>query len=188
MERSIEYIHAYKGKNLLLSVQRGDKMVSVSAQPTYNSKLKVHLIGFSPKPFYTKVNILQAIGSAFSQTYIMVASTLAVVFMLFTGAVSISDLAGPVGIAQITGKYAQTGLISLVFFTAFISVNIGIINLLPLPALDGFSILFRLFEGISRRKINSTLENKINGYGLVVLLGFMFLVTINDILRLFTSR
>jgi len=78
--------------------------------------------------------------------------------------------------------------LALVFFTAFISVNIGIINLLPLPALDGFSILFRLFEGIFRRKINSELENRINGYGLVVLLGFMFLVTVNDVLRIFTSR
>ena len=188
MDKAIAYIHEYKGKSLELSILREKKTITISANPEYNAKLKVHLIGFSPKALYTKVNPLQAIGAAFTQTYVMVAATLQVVIMLFTGAVSISDLAGPVGIAQITGKYAQTGLVSFVFFTAFISVNIGIINLLPLPALDGFSILFRLFEGIFRRKINSELENRINGYGLVFLLGFMFLVTVNDVLRIFTSR
>jgi regulator of sigma E protease len=110
---------------------------------------------------------------------------LIVVWMLIRGGVSIGDLAGPIGIAQITGQYAQTGLISLIYFTAFISVNIGVLNLLPLPALDGGRLVFVLLEWVRRKPVNPELENKIHQWGLVALLALMAVVSVGDVFRLF---
>ncbi|MGB9613292.1 MAG: site-2 protease family protein, partial [Candidatus Margulisiibacteriota bacterium] len=121
------------------------------------------------------------------QTAAIVLLTLTLLGQLIVGKISLADLAGPVGIAQITGKYAQAGIISFLHFTALISVNIAVLNLLPIPALDGGHIFFAILEMIRKKKIDPKLENKINFWGLVILLILMALVTINDLNRLFRS-
>ncbi len=188
MAASIDYIHAHPGKVLLLKVSRGDKTLSFSVTPKLDEKLKVGLIGFSPKPIYVKVSPLSSLYYGIQQTFAMVALMFIILFKLVTGGISIRDLAGPVGIAQITGTYAQSGMLNLLHFVAFLNVNIGVINLLPLPALDGGRIVFVLIELIKRKPVDIKLENRINQAGLYVLLALMFLVTINDILRLFRPR
>lgn len=187
MEEAIKFIHESPNKTLILTIERDGQKLKIKATPKYNPKLKVALLGFSPKPIYKRVNPLLAVYYGFEQTISIVLLTLIILGQLIVGAVSVTDLAGPVGIAQITGKYAQAGFLSLVHFTAFISVNIGVLNLLPIPALDGGHIVFVLLESIRKKKINPKLENKINFWGLVVLLGLMALVTINDVFRLFRS-
>lgn len=188
MDEAIRQIHQNNGASIRLLLLRQDKQLELVATPKYNSKMKVALLGFSPKPLYQRTNPFSAIFHACLQTVSMVIVTAVIVFHLFTGSVSIADLAGPVGIAQITGKYAQSGLISLIYFTSFISVNIGVLNLLPLPALDGGRLVFVIIEAIRRKPLPIDVENKINYWGMIALLSLMALITFQDILRLISGQ
>ncbi|NQU18506.1 MAG: RIP metalloprotease RseP [Candidatus Saganbacteria bacterium] len=187
MDAIIEIIHQNSGKELLLGIMRDGKELSIKATPKLNKKLKVGLIGFSPKPFYEKVNPLMAIRYGFEQVGLLCLMTLNILGMLFTGRVSVTDLAGPVGIAHITGQYAQSGFVSLLHFLALLNVNIGLLNLLPIPALDGGRIVFQIIEAVRRKAIDPALENKIHQWGLVALLALMAFITLNDVLRIFRS-
>lgn len=188
MASAVEYIHKNPGKKLTLTVERQGKPLKVAATPKLNEKLKIGLLGFIPKPIYSRLNPFQSIYYGIEQTLSMIILTLVVVGKLLTGGVSLTDLAGPVGIAQITGKYAQTGFVSLVYFTAFINVNIGILNLLPLPALDGGRVVFVLIEWIRKKAVNPKLENQINYWGFIFLLSLMALVSAHDILRILRGQ
>ena len=185
MEAAIDFIHQSGGKVLTLSIDRGGNLFSVTAIPADNPRLKMALLGFSPKATYEKVNPLFALYYGAQQALSMIMVTLVVIGKLVTGGVRLSDLAGPVGIAQVTGKYAQSGFVALAYFAAFLNVNVGVLNLLPLPALDGGGIIFVLIELIRRKPLDPKIINKINGWGLAALLLLMALVTVNDILRLF---
>lgn len=104
---------------------------------------------------------------------------------LFTGGIKISQLSGPVGIYSIVGEQSQAGLANILYLIAFLSINVGFINLLPLPAFDGGRILFLLIEKIKGSPVSPDLENKIHTIGLFLLMLLMVVVTFNDILRLF---
>ncbi len=107
---------------------------------------------------------------------------------LFTDAVNFSadlkNVAGPVGIAAMVGEASQVGFGYLLYFTALISVNLAVINLLPIPALDGGRIVFVLYEWIFRRQAPAWFENSVNFVGFALLIILMLAVTYNDILRL----
>ncbi|MCF7932943.1 MAG: RIP metalloprotease RseP [Acholeplasmataceae bacterium] len=94
------------------------------------------------------------------------------------------DLSGPVGIFSLVSNTASQGILSLVGFTAFLSINIGLLNLLPIPALDGGRLVFLGVEGIIRKPLNRRLENTINNLMFFLLLGLFVYVTFNDIVRL----
>lgn len=104
---------------------------------------------------------------------------------LFQGTASVSDLTGPVGIASLVGTAARLGFSYLLMFTAFISVNLGIINLVPFPALDGGRLLFVAIEAVIRRPIKAAFANAANLVGFVLLMVLMVFVTYKDIVRLF---
>ena len=110
-----------------------------------------------------------------------------VVGFLFGGSkqIGVGDLSGPVGIFKIVGFYASGGILSLLAFIAFLSVNIGIINLLPIPALDGGRILFISIEAVTRRKIPRKVDAIVNNVFFVLLLLLLLFVTFKDIVRLF---
>ncbi|AIO17911.1 Regulator of sigma-W protease RasP [Candidatus Izimaplasma bacterium HR1] len=99
--------------------------------------------------------------------------------------VGVENLAGPLGIYQITSAALSNGFISLLSWIGLLSVNLGIINLLPIPALDGGRIVFLGYEAITRRKPNRKFENTLNYIVFVLLMGFFIFITYNDILRLF---
>ncbi|MFA4967883.1 MAG: RIP metalloprotease RseP [Candidatus Margulisiibacteriota bacterium] len=188
MEASIDYIHKHPDKLLTIKAARNGKEMIFKVTPKLDPKLKVGLIGFSPKPVYLKVGFLSALYYACQQTLSMIALMFIILWKLFTGGISLGELAGPVGIAQITGVYAQSGLLSLLSFVAFLNVNVGIINLLPLPALDGGRITFMLIELIRRKPVDIKTENKIHQWGLMALLALMAIITVNDVFRLFRPR
>lgn len=99
---------------------------------------------------------------------------------------NLQDVTGPVGMVQIIGQAAQIGLEMILTIVAVITINLGIFNLFPLPALDGGRIVFALIEMISRRKINRNVENIIHTIGFFLLLGLVFFITFIDVGRLFT--
>lgn len=103
---------------------------------------------------------------------------------LVSGQVGMDQLSGPVGVTGVMAQTAQTSLRSFWYLVAFISINLGVMNLLPIPGLDGGRLLFLLVEAVRRKPLGPKLEGYVNAAGLVLLLGLMVYVTGNDVLRL----
>lgn len=104
---------------------------------------------------------------------------------LFTGRVGFDQLSGPVGIYQIVGAQSETGLANMLYLVALLSVNVGFLNLLPIPAMDGGRIFLLLIELIKRKPVKPETENLVNTVGFILLLALMLLITINDVVKLF---
>lgn len=104
---------------------------------------------------------------------------------IVVGGADLSQVAGPVGIVSYVGEAATFGITSLLFFTAVISLNLAVINLLPIPALDGGRLIFVGLEALVRRPINPVWMMRVNTFGLLFLLALMVLVTISDISKFF---
>ena len=105
-------------------------------------------------------------------------------YQLITGVVPLNSLSGPVGIVSVIGEAAGLGLDSLLLILAYISINLGIMNVMPLPALDGGKIIGLIIEGLTGNKPSEKMEIIINAVGLVLLLGIMIFATYNDVMRL----
>lgn len=104
---------------------------------------------------------------------------------LFTGKVGVKDLSGPVGIYTVVSDQAKQGFESLMYLTAYLSVNVGVINLLPFPAFDGGRVLFLIIEKIRRKPVKAKTEAIVNSIGFCILILLMIVVTIGDIIKLF---
>jgi regulator of sigma E protease len=106
-------------------------------------------------------------------------------FDLITGRYSFGAVSGPVGISGALGDAASAGIAPLLSLVALISINLGVMNLLPLPALDGGRLLTLLVEMVTRKKLPTKVEGMINAIGLVLLLGLSFVILIKDIVQIF---
>lgn len=104
---------------------------------------------------------------------------------LFTGNLALSNLSGPVGIYSIVGQMQAQGAQALLYLVALLSINVGIMNILPFPAFDGGRILFLIIEKIKGSPVNPKVENIIHAIGFILIIALMIYVTFNDILRLF---
>lgn len=139
-------------------------------------------IGISPE---YEFSLISAIQLSYRGVYNSLDSVFKTLGLLFNNdRIGIKDLAGPVGIVNMTSEVAKAGLISLLSFAAFISVNIGFINLLPIPALDGGRLVFLLTEIVTRKRVDRKLENMLHTIMFMLLMGLFVFVTFNDILRL----
>nr|WP_315519491.1 RIP metalloprotease RseP [uncultured Campylobacter sp.] len=152
----------------------------------FNEKVQRPLIGISPNGEVVKIyhTGLESLKFAFNET--IEASKL--IFKSFTklvsGAVPLKEVGGIVQIADVTSKAAKISLSVLLLITALISVNLGVLNLFPIPALDGGHILFNLYELVFRREVNERVLALLTYCGWALLLGIMVLATFNDIMRL----
>ena len=104
---------------------------------------------------------------------------------LFTGGISLDQLSGPVGIYSVVGEQSKAGIQNILFLIAYLSINVGFLNLIPLPAFDGGHIFFILIEAIRRKPVPAEIENKIHAVGLMLLMLLMLIITINDVIKLF---
>lgn len=127
----------------------------------------------------------EAIGLGFKETGRNVKMIFTILGRLFTGKLAFGALSGPVGVLKELGNQAQNGLANLLYFLAYISVNLAVFNLLPIPALDGSKLLTSGIEIITGKKINKKLEEKITMVGFFILLGLILVVSIKDIVNLF---
>jgi regulator of sigma E protease len=186
-EKAIDFIHNNAEKPLSITVSRGGKKFTFTATPKLNKRLKVGLLGFSLNPVYQKVSPASALIRAAKETWGLTVLTAVIIGKLFVGQIGLGDLAGPVGIAQITGQYASSGLIAILGFISFFSINVAVLNLIPLPALDGGRLFFIVLGLITRRPINIELENKIHAVGMTLLLAFIAVLTFNDKFRIFKN-
>lgn len=133
---------------------------------------------------------MKAVKQAFVVTYDTSKTMLSFLWKLVTGQLSgkaADALSGPVGVVKMVSNAATTGIINVIYLTAIISLNIGLMNLLPIPALDGWRILMLIIEAIrGGKKFPAKVEGYINAIGLFVILGLMLFVTYKDIIRLLT--
>jgi regulator of sigma E protease len=132
--------------------------------------------------------ILTAIYEGLHYTLVMIRETAIGLYSfianIFQGTADFSQVSGPIGIAGIVGDAATLGFTYLMMITALISINLGVINLLPFPALDGGRILFVAIESIIRRRISHKFTNVVNAVGFALLMILMVLVTYKDIAKL----
>lgn len=171
------------GKDIVFEVEdingniKEVKVSPISQEDNY--KYGIELVTNQEKGFFTSIKY------AFVRTFNLIETMFLTLFYLITGKLSLSNLSGPIGIFSVVGEVAKTGFINLVFLLAYISINVGVINLLPLPAFDGGRVLFLIIEKIKGSPVNPKVENIIHSIGLILLMGLMILITFNDIIKLF---
>lgn len=128
---------------------------------------------------------LAALRYAFTKMFSLVQQMVLIIFYLITGRLSLDSLAGPVGIFNIVGESAKAGFVSLMYLTAYLCINVGFMNFIPLPAFDGGRLLFLVIEKIKGSRVKPEIENTIHSIGFVLLMILMLFITFNDILKLF---
>jgi regulator of sigma E protease len=181
-------IQSNEGRSMALELERDGRIETVSLTPQWDAETGRMMIGIRTGPnslIWEKVAPLEGVRAGFRQTAMTFGLIIQSLGQLFSGGVSVRDLSGPVGIVSVIAQTAKEGLVSLIYLTAFLSINIGICNLLPIPALDGGRLFFILIEKIIRRPINPEKEGMIHLAGLAMLLMLMVVVTYFDVLRLF---
>lgn len=126
-----------------------------------------------------------SIKYAFTKFESIMSSMLLTITSLFSGKISLSALSGPVGIYGVVGDSLSVGFAQIVYIVAFLSINVGFINILPFPAFDGGRVLFMVIEKIKRSPVNAKLENAFHTIGFILLMILMIYITLQDILKLF---
>ena len=195
-EDMAKMITTSKGKTLSISVIRSNSMrvVDVTPEPkifknVFNEDIERYVIGVTASgDFFTKdLNVFQALSQSFIQTYQITALTIKGVVKLFQGTVSPKTLGGPIMIAQMAGQEARAGVVNFIFFIALISINLAILNFLPIPVLDGGHLLFFFVEAVTGRPVSIKIREIAQQAGIFVLILLMIYVFYNDIARVFLS-
>ncbi len=161
-----------------------EKTISVKPIEKNEDDTKTYYYGFSYKNNYEK-GILAAIKYAVTNVFALIHQMILVIFYLITGKLSLNNLSGPIGIYTVVGEAAQYGILTMLNLIGLLCVNVGFINILPLPAFDGGRLLFLIIEKIKGKPVDAKIENTIHAVGMVLLMILMVVVTYNDILRLF---
>lgn len=173
-------IHAKRDgevKEYVVEINSDDMLESQGVSP-----VKM-MIGISPEYSVDIVKLLYMPWVETGESCLTIFKTLGLLFTDST--VNLGDLSGPIGIFTLLKEQTKQGILNVLYWTATLSVNIGLINLLPLPALDGGRLAFLLYEGITRKKVNAKVENIIHSIGLILLMGLFVFISFNDILRCF---
>ncbi len=195
-EDMAKMITTSKGKTLSISVIRSNSMrvVDVTPEPKifkniFNEDIERYVIGVTASgDFFTKdLNVFQALSQSFIQTYQITALTIKGVVKLFQGTVSPKTLGGPIMIAQMAGQEARAGVVNFIFFIALISINLAILNFLPIPVLDGGHLLFFFVEAVTGHPVSIKIREIAQQAGIFVLILLMIYVFYNDIARVFLS-
>ena len=193
-QQLIDGVHSSGGHSIQFQIRRnGGEQLTLDITPMQGTDLDgqpVWQVGVLPNTDvdYERQSFLEASKDAAASTVSGIHQIGQVLVGLFSGKVSIRQLAGPVGIARISGEAAKRGLPTLLEFMAVISLNLGLLNLLPIPILDGGHILLLAIEGILRRDLSLAVKERFVQVGLVFLLGIFAFVMYSDILKAVQSH
>lgn len=182
-EKVLKISQNYKDEDVSLKILRNDKEITENVKLTYNKEAKANLLGIQVLPQETNINERIKMSFVMFRDYFKL--TLDGVRMLVTGKVAMKEMTGPVGLPKIVGQaYGQGGFFALLGIFILISINIGIMNLLPIPALDGGRLIFVIpeFFGI---KVNKKIEEKIHMIGMIFLLVLMLVIVFFDVTKYF---
>jgi regulator of sigma E protease len=183
------------GKPLTIVLQRGTEHLEVQVTPAIDSVKNVfgeevekrYMIGImkDDEIVYSPANPLQALREAFLQTWMFIYLTVMGFVKIIQQIVPASELGGPILIAQLAGEQMKAGWVNIFYFTGLLSVNLGILNLLPIPVLDGGHLVFLTLEGIRRKPMNERVQVIAQQIGIGFLGILMVFVFYNDLVRLF---
>lgn len=173
------------GKKIDMEIERNGETKTITLKP---KKVKqdgeeVYKYGFAITD-EIETGFFASLKYAFTKTISLLHQMILIIAYLITGNLNIDALSGPVGIFSIVGTAADSGIWSILSLTALLSVNVGLINLLPIPAFDGGRLLFIIIEKIKGKPVDPRLENTIHSVGFFLLMALMILITYNDIVRL----
>lgn len=181
-------IQATGGAAVPFVVERGGAELSFDIQPVKDdANGDSYLIGIAPEQesVFKRFGLIEAVKAGADRTIELIELTLTFIQKLFTGHVSTKNIGGPITVVQIAGQAAQTDLSAILSVLAFLSIQLGILNLLPIPILDGGHLLFNLVELVFRRPVSLRTREIAQQVGLVLLVLLMVLAFYNDIMRLF---
>ena len=171
-------------KEISALIERDGKVENLTLKLTKDEENNRVVLGISPK--YKKINLstIESLDFAKNSFNSIITDTVKGFFTLFSGKVSLKEVSGPVGIFKVVGEVSKFGWLSIVSLCVVLSINIGVLNLLPIPALDGGRIIFVLLElfGI---KVNKKWEEKLHKGGMILLLFFILMISVNDVWKLF---
>jgi regulator of sigma E protease len=189
----VDAVHESGGKTVNFVVKRDGKQLTLPITPMQGMSQDgqtVWQVGVSPKTHegFEREGPIMAAKDASLETYLNMRQILQVISGLFTGRVSIRELAGPLGIARVSGQAAQRGPMTLLGLMAVISLNLGLLNLLPIPILDGGHVLLLIIEGTMRRDLSVAVKERFVQVGLVFLLGVFAFVMYSDILKIIQNH
>ncbi|MDR3270323.1 MAG: RIP metalloprotease RseP [Peptococcaceae bacterium] len=180
-------IHAKPEQELNVLVARGDQEFSLSIVTQRDAQQGVGLIGIQPGTLYQKVSVWQAVQYGCQDTLAFTRMIVVILFQMITGQASLDGVGGPLMIGQAVNEAVHTGFVSLLKLTAVISIQLGLLNLFPIPALDGSHIVFLLLEAVRGKPIKPERENLIHLTGFALLMLLAVFVTYHDIVRLLTN-
>ncbi len=181
-----EAVQSSQGKEILVKVLRGEKPLEFTLRPTHNAEAQRYTIGiskFSDPTLYEKhrYGLGQAIVLGARENWELCKMTFKVLKDLVTLKASYKELGGPIRIAQISAKAAEQGLGNFLFLLCFLSIQLGVLNLLPIPVLDGGHVVFMAYEAVARKPLSPKKRLIAQQVGMFLLLTLMVLVTVNDI-------
>jgi regulator of sigma E protease len=185
-----------KGRSLDLTVRRGESTFAVnvipkqiSAKNIFGEEIKRYVIGIqsSGDTFVKDLNPFQALSESIIQTWKISKLVVISIVKMIQGSLSIKTMGGPIMIAEMAGDQAREGAANLIFFIALLSINLGILNILPIPVLDGGHLIFFFIEAATGRPVSIRVREIAQQAGIVILILLMIFVFYNDISRIFFS-
>ncbi len=195
-EDMADHIMGSNGKSLEIVVLRNNKKIKFNITPhvtvlknLFGEDIKRYVIGITSAGKYFTRNLgpIEAFSHSIARTYDITKLTVLSIIKLIQGTVSTKTLGGPIMIAQMAGEQAKEGAANLVFFIALLSINLAILNFLPIPVLDGGHLLFFFIELITRKPVNTRVREIAQQAGIFVLILLMIFVFYNDITRIFSA-
>ena len=172
-------------KTLSMTIQRNGDTKNVSITPKSVEGQNGSKIGQLGVTRTLDNSIISILGYGFTQTISVIVLVLSALGSIFTKGFNLNQLGGPVAIYSLTSQVAKNGLIDLLSFMGMISANLGVMNLLPIPALDGGKLVLNFIEGIRKKPLDPEKEGYLTIAGAIFLFALMLLVTWNDIMKLF---
>ena len=187
------YLYFHPGETVDVTYERDGELKQVTLTPEYDEKNGGYYVGFYESNARTKANVGEALKYGVYYTKYWVDLTFESVKMLFTGKVGVQDMSGPVGIVKTIGDTYEESktdgmfyvFVNMLNISILLSANLGVMNLLPIPALDGGRLVFLIIEAIRRKRIDPEKEGMVHFVGMMCLMALMVLIMFSDIRKLF---
>ena len=181
---AVDFLLAAEPAGTSITVDRNGESIELQLHDIYNEESGKNLIGVTISPVRMKYAFFPAIGESFRYIWSMIKETFGFFGSLFQGQVQSREVAGPVGIIAYISEAVRYGFETVLRFAVVISVSLGIMNILPLPALDGGRLVFMVIEAIRGKPIPPEKEGVVHFAGLILLFGLIIFLTYNDISNL----
>ena len=187
------YAMFHTGETVEITYERDGEKYQTTLVPKYDEELGRYLYGFQGSTQNVHGNLWQNLKYSVYETKYWISTTIGSLKLLVTGGVTLNDMSGPVGIVSVIGdSYEESvsygyfaAFLQMLYITIMLSANLGVMNLLPLPALDGGRLVFLIIEAIRGRGVNPEKEGMVHFVGIMLLFALMIVVMFNDIRKIF---